>query len=316
MSVTVRLALSLALSFLIQLQPQGTPVLWRDPGPVAGKDLAQGPTSPDRAPVPPFTFVEEDISGSKPKVKVVDSQGVTWRVKFAGNDPQKNEVNAEVAASRVMWALGYLVEEHYFVPAGVIEGVKGLDRAKDVIASDGLFRMARFERRAVDAERTGRSWPLDQNPFVGTRELSGLVIVTALMNNWDNKPENTAIEIVNGEARYFISDLGASFGRMAGPPSWHPAPSRWNVEHYRAQQFVKGVEGDTVLLNFEGQVPLPPIPIEHARWFVSLAGQLTQDQVRQAFVAAGATPGQADGFAARMIEKIAELQKAIEISRL
>ena len=307
----------LFLFALTMLVPQqAAPVLWRDPGPIAGKDLAQGPTAPDRAPAPPFTFVEEDISGSKPKVKVVDAKGVTWKVKFAGTDPTKNEVNAEIAASRIMWALGYLVEEHYYVPAGVIQDVKNLDRAKGVIAADGQFRMARFDRRAADVERSGRTWTLAQNPFAGSKELSGLMLVTALINNWDNKPENTGIDLTkNGEEHYLISDLGAAFGRMAGPPSWNPAPSRWNVEHYREQKFVKGVEGGTVLLNFEGQVPMPPIPIEHARWFAELAGQLSKDQARGAFIAAGATPAQADGFSARLLEKIAELQKAIEITR-
>lgn len=304
----------LALALLVP--PQPAPVLWRDPGPIPAKDLAQGPTSPDRAPAPPFTFVEEDISGSKPKVKVVDANGVTWRVKFAGADPAKNEVNAEIAASRIMWALGYLVEEHYYVPSGVIQGVKELGRAKHVIAANGAFRVARFDRRAPGVERTGRSWTLDQNPFAGSKELSGLLLVTALINNWDNKSENTGIELTReGDEHYLISDLGAAFGRMAGPPSWNPAPSRWNVEHYREGTFVKGVEGGMVLLDFEGQVPMPPIPIEHARWFAAMAGQLTREQVRGAFAAAGATPAQADGFSARLLEKVEELQKAIEMRR-
>ena len=319
MRFTARLAIPLACSLLVQ--PQSAAVLWRDPGPIAAKDLSQGPTSQERAPKPPFTFVEEDVSGSKPKVKVTDANGVTWKVKFAGNDPSKNEVNAEIAASRVMWALGYLVEEHYYVPAGVIQGAKNLNRTKDVIGSDGQFRMARFERRAANVERSGRSWSLDQNPFTGTKELSGLLLVTALINNWDNKPENTSIDLVKREdgtveAQYLLSDLGAAFGRMSGPPSWSPAPSRWMVEQYREQPFVKGVEGDSVVLHFQGQVPIPPIPIEHARWFAGLAGQLTGNQLRGAFIAAGADPAQADGFAARVIEKIRELQKAIEISRL
>jgi hypothetical protein len=317
MSGTVLLVLALATGHASQ---QSAAALWKDPGPIAEKNLAQGPTAADRAPKPPFTFVEEDISGSKPKIKVTDANGVTWKVKFAGNVPSKNEINAEIAASRLMWALGYHVEEHYYVPAGVIEGVKGLERAKDVIDEKGLFRMARFERKPADVERTGRSWAFDQNPFAGTKELSGLLLVTALINNWDNKPENTAIDLVKREdgtveERYLLSDLGASFGRMAGPPSWTPAPSRWSVEHYGEQPFVKGVNGDSVVLHFEGQVPLPPIPLEHARWFAALAGQLTVDQLRGAFIAAGADPSQADGFATRVVAKIQELQKAIEISR-
>lgn len=301
-------------------QPVPAAVLWQDPGAIASRDLTWGAASPDRQPVPPFRFVKEDTSGSKPKIDITDANGVKWKVKFAGTDPTRNEVHAEVAASRVMWALGYLVEEHYYVPEGRIEGAADLDRAKDVIGDDGAFRIARFERRAPDVVRTGRSWTLDANPFAGTKELSGLKLLTALINNWDNKPENTAIDTVTRpdgtvEQRYLLSDLGAAFGRMAGPPAWTPAPTRWNVGHYQEQPFVRGVENGAVTLHFLGQVPMQGIPIEHARWFAGLASQLTREQLRAAFSTAGATAEQADAFAARMLEKIAELQKAIETSR-
>ena len=84
MTLTARLALPLACSLI--LQSQSAPILWRDPGPIAEKNLAQGPTSAERAPKPPFTFLEEDLSGSKPKVKVTDANGVVWKVKFAGTE--------------------------------------------------------------------------------------------------------------------------------------------------------------------------------------------------------------------------------------
>jgi hypothetical protein len=101
---------------------------------------------------------------------------------------------------------------------------------------------------------------------------------------------------------------------MAGPP-WTTAPTRWNAEHYRAQPFVKGVDGDVVRLHFEGQVPMNSVPLPHAQWFAQLAGQLTPEQVQAAFTAAGASPDEAAAFGARVIEKIRELQSAIETSR-
>lgn len=318
----VRLLLILAATIfaLAPLQAsQAAPMLWRDRGPIAALDTAWGAASPDRQPVPPFQFVEEDTSGSKPKIEVTDAKGVRWKVKFADPDPTKNEVQAEVAASRLMWALGYNVEEHYFVPSGSVAGARDLGRARGAIGDDGAFGMARFERRDASVQRTGRNWTFDQNPFAGTKELSGLMILTALINNWDNKLENTAVDITAGadgvpEERYLLSDLGAAFGRMAGPP-WTPYPTRWNIEHYRQQPLVKGVDGATLLLNFEGQVPMTGVPMEHAAWFAGLAGQLTRDQVRAVFTAAGASDAEADAFAARVLEKIAELQNAIEISR-
>src|SRR5688572_21463559 len=84
-------------------------ILWRDPSPIARRNLFWGMGSAARAPRPPFKFVNEDTSGSRPKVDVTDAAGVRWTVKLAGPDPLRNEVNAEIAATRLMWALGYLV---------------------------------------------------------------------------------------------------------------------------------------------------------------------------------------------------------------
>jgi hypothetical protein len=290
-------------------------LLWRDPGPIESKDLFWGAGGEDRQPQPPFAFVKEDLSGSKPKLRVTDARGTAWNVKLAGQLPEKNEVNAEVAANRIAWAFGYLVEEDYFLPEGRIENAKGLSRAAASIGPDGTFHTARFERRAPESTRTGRRWSLDSNPFVGSKELSGLKLVLALVNNWDNKPDNTSIEHVTSEGvaedRYLFSDWGASFGRMAGPPTWSPAPTRWQVRHYQEQPYTAGVANGMLRLNFIGQVPLAPIPIDHAQWFAGLAGQLRQEQVEGAFKAAGASPSDAQGFAARVIEKVKELQTAL-----
>jgi len=114
-------------------------VLWRDPGPIGGKDLYWGPADAARVPRPPFTFVKEDTGGTKPKVAVTDANGSTWNVKFSGESPRNNEVHAEIAATRLAWALGYLVEEHYYVGEGVIENAKGLRRAAGSIGTDGAI---------------------------------------------------------------------------------------------------------------------------------------------------------------------------------
>jgi hypothetical protein len=113
----------------------GTPVLWRDPGNIAAKDLFWGSGSQSTAPNPPFTFVEEDASGTKPKVEVTDANAEKWKVKFG------DEVHAETAATRLIWALGYGVEETYFVPSGKINGITSLQRAKEYITADGSLRM-------------------------------------------------------------------------------------------------------------------------------------------------------------------------------
>jgi hypothetical protein len=289
-------------------------LLWRDPGPIALRDLYWGPGSADRAPKPPFAFVQENTSGTKPKIDATDATGASWSVKFATPEMAHNEVHAEIAASRLTWALGYYAEEHYLVPEGRIEGVRDLKRAAAVVGADGAFRIARFERRAPDVQKLGQ-WHVENNPFKGTRELAGLHILMMLIGNWDAQPTNaeiTRVSLPNGdvEERYLMSDLGTAFGRMRG--GLRQPSSRWNLKDYSEARFLTGVvQGRVVFRNpLLGNEPLA-VPVEHARWFANLASQLTDRQVRRAFQAAGATPDEIAGFSAHVLRRIAELNAAV-----
>jgi hypothetical protein len=220
-----------------------------------------------------------------------------------------------VAATRLVWALGYLAEENYFVESGKIEKTGTLKRAAAVVAADGSFQKARFEREDPSMKDTQQTWSFKSNPFVGTRELSGILILSAALHHWDLKPDNTAIVQVRQndrlEAWYLFSDLGSTFGKMEGLPRVISGRDRWNLEAYRAEPLVDGVKNGKVELNHDGTWSIEPVPLEHARWFASLASQLTPDQVRRAFDAAGASAAERDGFSARFLEKIRELQKAV-----
>ena len=290
-------------------------MLWRDPGSIASRDLYWGTGSADRVPKAPFTFISEDVSGTNPKVRVRDANEVEWSVKFAGTEPYKNEVHAEVAAARLVWALGYLVEENYFVESGKIENVGALKRAGSVVAADGSFRLARFERKDPSMKDTEHTWSFKANPFVGTKELSGIMILTAALHHWDLKHDNTAIvQVRRGdalEALYLFSDLGSTFGKMERLPRVISGRDRWNLEAYRAERLVDKVSEGKVHLNHDGTADVDPVSLEHARWFAGLASQLTPDQVRRAFEAAGASAAERDGFSARFLEKIRELQQAV-----
>lgn len=294
---------------------EGTPVLWRDPSPIASRDLFWGTGSAERAPKAPFTFVSEDVSGTSPKVRVLDANDVEWAVKFAGTEPYKNEVHAEVAATRLVWALGYLVEENYFVESGKIEKVGQLKRAAPVVAPDGSFRMARFEREDPAIRDSEHTWSFKANPFVGTKELSGMMILSAALHHWDLKYDNTAIVQVRRddklEAWFLFSDLGSTFGKMERLPRLFSGRDRWNLDVYRAEPLVSRVRDGRVYLNHDGTASIDPVPLEHVRWFAGLAAQLTPDQVRRAFEAAGASAQERDGFSARFLEKLQELQQAI-----
>jgi hypothetical protein len=305
---------TLARSSSPSLNENADKVLWRDPGAIAAKDLYWGPGTADRAPKPPFTFVRENLSGTKPKIDVTDAAGVTWSVKFALPKPGLNEVHAEVAATRLVWAFGYFVDENYFVPNGRIEGVHDLKRAAPMVAADGAFTEARFERKEKGVESRGE-WHVEDNPFKGTRELAGLHTLLMLLSSWDSMPYNTAIIRVTlpgggEEDRYVLTDLGATFGRMRGGVG--KEPNRWVLDEYRGSRLVSGVTMDNLSFRTPllGKDPLT-IPLSHARWFAGMAAQLTDDQIRKAFQAAGASAEEVEGYTAAVRSRLQELKETL-----
>ena len=298
-------------------------LLWRDPGPIGARDLSWPDVSAHPRPVAPFTFVKENLNDTRAKVEVTDAAGAKWDVKLAGNWDDSAETHAEVAAGRLTWALGYFIQDTVFIADGVVSGINTpLKRAARGLTADGHFSGARFEERRSAA--LDQHWSLAKNPFVGTRELSGLEILSTMVNNWDLGGENNfkilRVKAGDGgtgeELRYIISDFGASFGRMATeywpwsmvtPRRW----SKWNVADYQQQAFIDGVEGGALLLHYRGYGGIRRVPLEHARWFSGLVGQLTPAQVHTAFAQAGATPEEADAFSARFLEKVHELASVV-----
>lgn len=288
---------------------KGTPILWADRGDISKLNLIYGIGSEAGMPKPPFTFVKEDTSGTNPKVRVTDANGATWNIKF------DEEVHAEVAASRIVWACGYLVEESYFIPSGKIQGVGSLGRARKFVGADGSFRAGMFEKRPETIARRGINWSWESNPFRGTKELSGLVILNAMLNNWDAKETNNNVLGMFAEDGnmvldwYLVTDWGAAFGKMGSFLSH----SKWDLDAFNKQGFIDGVSGGQLKLNYSGKMgsSMRSIPLEHARWFAGIVGQLTDEQLRDAFRAAGATQAEVDGFSRRLRQKINELKAAV-----
>lgn len=287
----------------------GTPAMWEDRGDVSRLDLVHGIGSPEGMPKAPFQFDKEDITGTNPKIKVIDANGVKWNIKF------DEEVHGEVAASRIVWACGYMVEESYFMSSGKVNGVSGLGRAKKFVGSDGSFSNGMFEKRPDDIARRRINWAWSSNPFAGSKELSGLAILNTLLNNWDAKEtNNNVLGMYEDDGKsvkdwYLVADWGGSFGKMGGFTSH----TKWDLDDYNKQAFLDGVSGGQLKLHYSGKMgsTLKTVPIEHARWFAGIIGQLTDNQLRDAFRAAGASSAEVEGFSRRIRQKITELKSAV-----
>jgi hypothetical protein len=294
--------------------------LWREPEPADARDLRFGPGGAAGVPVPPFVFVEEHLAGSQPCVAVRDARDRLWRVKWG------HEARPESFAVRVAWACGYFAEVTHYVVAGRIDGALALSRARDAVAADGAFADARFELedRAVRMLFDEHSWAWDDNPFLGTPQLSGLKIVNMLVSNWDTKDRrdvsrgsNTAIfeQRSNGwghEARYLISDWGGTMGKWGTNVV---SRGRWDVDGFEAQtaHFVTGVRDGILEFGYQGQRTAEiagGITVEHAAWFHRYANRIGEDALRDGLLACGATSAEAERFARALRERIRQLGEA------
>jgi len=285
----------------------GTPAIWQSRGDISKLNLLLGIGSEEGKPKPPFKFFKEDTTGTNPKIKIFDANGVKWNIKF------DEEVHAEVACSRIVWACGYMVEESYFVPSGKVSGVTGLGRAHKFIGKDGSFTNGMFEKRPDEIARRAVVWDWDKNPFVGTKELSGLAILNCLLSNWDAKPTNNNVLGMydsNGGVKdwYLVADWGGTLGKAGGLLS----RSKWDLADYSKQQFISGSKGNAVAFHYSGKMSaMHTVPHEHAKWFVGILSQLSDNQLRDAFRAAGATPAEVDGFASQIRRRINDLQATV-----
>jgi hypothetical protein len=291
------------------IQTDSNNVLWSDPGDVASLDFKYGVGGSEHQPQPPFSFVNEDTSGTSPKVNVVDSRGVHWNVK-GGHEP-----SASTFCSRLLWACGYFAETEYFVAQGRIDGVHHLERARSFISKDGSFVKARFQLRSDSPKYLkGQHWTWTNNPFSGTHQLQGLKILLLLVSNWDTKEKNLSIfeDDSSGEPRYLYldDDWGASLGKWGNRITW----SKWDCDGFAKQtrDFVKDEGHGSLHWGFQGKNEkeiTSDITIEDIQWLLQYLGRITDEQIRKGLAASGATSENLDCFAQALRERIQQLQK-------
>jgi len=292
-------------------------VLWRDPGNIAASNLFYGAGGREDAPDPhgTFTFDKEDMEGTSPKFNVTDANGIKWRVKL-GAEPQ-----CETAATRLLWAEGYFVDEDYYLPELKVEGLPKLRRGRKFVTAGGIVHGARLKRKAHGIKKIG-NWDWFQNPFVSTKELNGLRVMMVLMNNWDLKEINNAIDVVDGEHRYVVSDLGASFGKTGNTIT----RSKGDLKGYKESKFVKKTTPEEVdfefhsrpffltainISNYRKRTKMEKlakhIPRSHAKWVGWLLSQLSDEQIRDCFRSAGYLPEEVEGYTEVVKKRIAAL---------
>jgi len=268
--------------------------LWVEPEP--GRDLFWGVGGERLTPDPSVTYTVIDVKrgGFSMGFTVDDPAGRKWSVKLPP------EAATEVVASRLLWGVGYHQPPIYYVGRWNAEGAH--DKNPQL---PGRFRQSKPDLHGLDA---GKAWSYYRGPFVGTRQLNGLLVLMAMLGNSDIKDEQNVIyklkDPFEGATRWYVArDLGQSFGRTGVID----AP-RGDPRVFEETPFIKGMSKGYVKFDWRGRhsVLLERITPDDVHWICGRLQQLTDAQWQDAFRAGGYAPQVADRFIKRFKQKIEE----------
>ena len=268
--------------------------LWVEPE--RNRDLYWGVGGRGLAPDPAarYTVIEMKRGGFSRGYTVKDPQGREWSAKFPP------EAATEVATSRILWGIGYHQPPVYYL--------QEWQAAKAASPNPQLPARFREQGPAFHGLDSDGTWSYYSNPFVGTRQLNGLLAVHAMLGNSDLKePQNVIYKLtapVEGARRWFVArDLGQTFGRTGALD-----PPRGDPDVFDQTRFITGVEGGFVRFEYHGRhkALFERISPADVRWVCQRLAALTDDQLQDAFRAAGYPKATADRFIRRLEQKVAE----------
>lgn len=274
--------------------PDQTAELWR--APERTRDLFLGVGGARLAPDPSATYkvLEVKRAGFSMGLTVEGPGERKWSAKMPPEAP------TEVVASRLLWGLGYHQPPIYYL------GQWNADGAPDPNPQlPARFRETKPDLHGLASEEI---WSYYKNPFVGTKELNGLLVLQVMLGNSDLKDEQNALytltEKFEGASRWYVArDLGQSFGRTGVLD----AP-RGDATVFEETPFIKGMAGQYVRFDYRGRhgVLFDRITVADVRWICEKLRRLTDTQWQDAFRAGGYAPETANRFIRRFKQKIEE----------
>jgi hypothetical protein len=215
-------------------------VIWQ-PTDITSMDLKAGPDA--RGGFAPgetvdCEYVDRKLSGSTPKFACRTRDGRELKIKYGANN---GEVYAEVAASRLLWALGFGADrmfpvrvlchecpDHIGEPMGDIGEPVGDNGARRV---EPAMVERKFSKRELSDRWTWHELHLTDESAGGATiaERDALTLLAVLLQHGDSKPEQQRIvcadptPAADGTCQtpmMMIHDLGMTFGRA----------NRWNSD--------------------------------------------------------------------------------------
>jgi hypothetical protein len=254
---------------------------------VGGERLAPDPSAT-------YKVIEVKRTGFSMGLTVEGPGDRQWSAKMPPEAP------TEVVASRLLWGLGYHQPPIYYVGKWNAEGAPDPNPQLP-----SRFRESKPDLHGLDA---GDPWSYYRNPFVGTREMNGLLILQVMLGNSDLKDEQNALYTLTqkfeGASRWYVArDLGQSFGRTGVID----AP-RGDIKVFEETPFIKGMAGQYVRFEYRGRhgALVDRMTAADVRWICERLQRLTDQQWNDAFRAGGYAPELSERFIRRFKQKIAE----------
>jgi hypothetical protein len=269
-------------------------------------DIKAGPSRPDRFPFRATItcdYDSRDLSGASPKFACEVGDEDELKVKFGGGNA---EVYAEVAATRLLWALGFGADTMYPVRVicrGCPSTLAGIARDND----EWVFDPATIERKLPGREFPGEEgWAWRELESV--REEQGgaprahrdaLKLLAVFLQHTDTKPQqqrllcrdelpDDADEKTCRQPLMMINDLGLTFGRAN---TFNVNEKAMNLVEWSATPIWKGDSGCVGNLpkSFSGTLDNPVISEAGRRFLAGLLNQLTDAQLQDLFATARVT---------------------------
>ncbi len=244
-----------------------------------------------------YKLKDKDELGFSVSYDVIGPDDVEWSAKIGP------EAQTEVVVSRLLWGLGYHQPPLHYLPAW------------NLVEENGDIRKeseARFRPKIDAIDRRDEFWSWRDNPFIGSRPFSGLLVVLLMLNSTDLKNDNNSIYDVKGQLpgaapgvrRWFIvRDLGAALGETG-----KLFPRRNWIEGFEREPFIERVDGRRIEFAFTGRHRqlLEMITPADLRWAATRLQRLTERQWRDAFRAANYSDAVRDRYLRKIREKIAQ----------
>jgi hypothetical protein len=252
-------------------------------------------------------YEEKEMSGKSPKFFCVTPGGDGLKVKYGAAN---GEVYGEVAATRLLWALGFGADRMFpvrIICRGCPASLGGQGRSNGEV----IFDAAVVERKKAGAELgAGWSWreldDVDEKKGGASRvQLDALKLLAVLIQHTDTKPEQQRILCLDEpdgappvrcrRPLLMLNDVGVTFGQASNFN--RNMTSSVNFKGWESTPVWKDWYGCTgnLPMSLTGTLDNPAIGDEGREFLGSLLTQLSDRQIRDLFEVSRVTRRQIPG---------------------